>query len=81
MHMLGNVIVEWMIEHWMYWNWKEEMQWWSDEVRRQWGNHGFELHDHLLSFIDLSGNIIIEISHLTHNCCHSLVVIVADCDA
>ena len=58
-----------------------EKKWCSDEVRRQWGDHGFELHDHLLSFIDWSGNIIIEISHLTHNCCHSLVVIVADCGA
>ena len=68
-----------VVEDWSYI--EVAKKWCSDEAKRLRCGHGFVLHDFVLSFVDWSGNIIIEIPQLSHNCCHSLVVIVADCDA
>ena len=68
-----------VVEDWTYI--EVAKKWYSDEAKRLRCGHGFELHDFVLSFVDWSGNIIIEISHIFPNCCHSQVVIVADCGA
>ena len=79
MQVLNNVDKCWQVEDWTYI--EVAKKWCSDEAKRLRCGHGFELHDFVLSFVDWSGNITIEISHLFPNCCHSLVVIVADCGA
>ena len=67
----------WQVEDWTYIEVAQE--WCSDEAKRLRCDHGD--YSYVLLFVDWSGNIIIEICNLFPNCCHSLVVIVADCGA
>ena len=67
----------WQVEDWTYI--EVAKKWYSDEAKRFRCDHGD--YNYILLFVDWSGNIIIEISDLFPNCCHSLVVIVADCGA
>ena len=67
----------WQVEDWTYI--KVAKKWCGDEAKRLRFDHGD--YNYVLLFVEWSGNIIIEISDLFTNCCHSLVAIVADCGA